>query len=406
MSAISLIVNPVTLIYRQFYQENLKKSTNIALFSIDLNSAIWYYISMGNFIDITGKRFGRLVVLNCAGSKNKKIIWHCKCDCGNEIDVIGNSLQSGNTMSCGCLHKEIAAETARKTHTKHGMIKTRLYTIWVDIKQRCRNKKQPEYRIYGGRGIDVCNEWYNSFETFRDWALNNGYQESLTIDRINNNGNYEPSNCRWATVKQQAENRRTNVFIEYNGERKTKAEWSRILSNNTSLVSNRLALGWNAQDAVSIPLTVHHHGKTNTRLHRIWAAMKARCYNKHVIGYKSNGARGVKICKEWKNDFEAFYKWAMGNGYRDDLVIFRMDNMGNYDPDNCCWIDRTTQSKRRPYTKHIEHNGESLTMAEWSKRLGGNSKLVSDRIKNGYDPIKAITEPLRINQFKYRESNG
>jgi hypothetical protein len=170
-------------------------------------------------------------------------------------------------------------------------------------------------------------------------------------------------------------------------------------------VSGRILSGWDEQKAIGIPSTTHYHGMTNTRLHRIWSGMKARCYNKNVIGYNSNGAKGIKVCEEWKNDFENFYTWATKNGYQENLVISRIDEMDDYKPDNCCWIDRATQSRKRSYTKHIEYNGENLTMAEWSKRLGGNINLVRDRIKNGYDPIKAITEPIRINQFIYRDSN-
>ena len=172
-------------------------------------------IPNGHFRDYTNEKFGRWTVQyfvkkNSYGAS----IWHCKCDCGTEKDLTVATLVSGYSKSCGCLRDE----TTSKRSTSHGMSKTRLYKEWIAMKDRCYRKSHEFYQYYGGKGIKVCDIWKNNFENFRDWALQNGYRDDLTIDRINNDEDYSPSNCRWVNLKCQANNRTNNILVFYNND--------------------------------------------------------------------------------------------------------------------------------------------------------------------------------------------
>lgn len=187
--------------------------------------------------DLSGKKFGRLTVLYRIYNHNRtKTYWLCICDCGNLREVRSDALIGGVTKSCGCLQKE----KVKQNMTKHGKHKTRLYRIFNHMKARCYNEHYKRYYDYGGRGITVCDEWRNDFMTFYNWAMNSGYNEHLTIDRINNDGNYEPSNCRWSDRKTQQRNKRTSKFITYNGERKHLMEWCEKLNLDYNVIYNRL----------------------------------------------------------------------------------------------------------------------------------------------------------------------
>ena len=202
-------------------------------------------------IDMTGKRYGMLTVIRYAGhNKNGNRVWECKCDCGTIKMIEGSPLRKGITVSCGCYHKRDITER----ETIHGMSDTRLHNIWNHMKQRCSNKNNTAYKYYGGRGITVCNEWSNDFMSFYSWAMQNGYTEELTIDRIDTNKGYDPSNCRWVSRKVQMNNRNAVHKFTINGETKSIAEWCRIYNVPHERVRRRVMNeGWDIVTALTTP---------------------------------------------------------------------------------------------------------------------------------------------------------
>ena len=235
---------------------------------------------MPKFEDLTGQRFGRLVVLGRASNKIRKngrakTMWRCKCDCGNEKVINAESLKSGATKSCGCLNAEMRSQVPITHGYTKGGHKERLYGVWRNIISRCEYPKQKVYKYYGGRGISICEEWHN-YAVFRDWAYANGYDEKAvrgdcTIDRLDNNGNYEPSNCRWVSLKTQMRNRSDNRLITYNGETKPVVDWAEQMGLSPQTVYCRLNEGWSEADAITIPLLPNnsygqHYRKERTNL--------------------------------------------------------------------------------------------------------------------------------------------
>ena len=177
--------------------------------------------------DLTGQRFGKLTVIGVDDRNTRKTYFYCQCDCGNVKSVRSDSLLCGAIRSCGCMKKEQDRINLEANHS-HKMSKTRPYEIWQGMKGRCYNPHNPRYDRYGGRGITVCDEWKEDFNAFYEWAVQNGYSDDLTIDRIDNDKGYSPDNCRWATQEEQARNRESNIKITIGNATKTLKEWCEI----------------------------------------------------------------------------------------------------------------------------------------------------------------------------------
>jgi hypothetical protein len=197
---------------------------------------------MGKTIDMVGFKTDHLVVVGYAGTKNKRAMWNCKCECGRVFATEGKHLRNGSTISCGCYKKKIMSAQGKKNIT-HNETKTRLYGIWRGIKKRCSLPSDASYKYYGAKGIAMFQEWEESYENFRSWAINNGYSDELTIDRIDNAKGYYPENCRWSDWYVQENNRTNNVRIIYKGESMTKAEVARKLGISRNLLHYRLEHG-------------------------------------------------------------------------------------------------------------------------------------------------------------------
>ena len=200
-------------------------------------------------IDMTGKKYGRLTAIKLDHKdKRNECYWLCKCDCGNTTIVSGYKLRTGHTRSCGCYREEKRGDR----HRSHGMTDTKLYTIWRNMKARCHNPKNDMYHRYGARGIKVCDEWRNSFNTFMEWANKAGYSEGLSIERVDIDKGYNPENCRWITKKEQYLNRSDSHLVTAFGKTQTIKEWADESGIAFDTIERRLnAYGWDAERAVS-----------------------------------------------------------------------------------------------------------------------------------------------------------
>ena len=256
-----------------------------------------------DYIDLTGQRFGRLTVLHrdhdIVHGKRHEVTFLCKCDCGNTKLVRSRHLRGGNVKSCGCLEKENLSKLMSDRIT-HGGSGTRLYEIWCKIKDRCTNKHSPAYARYGGRGIKLCDSW-KDFAVFQSWAMENGYNDTLTIDRIDNNKGYEPSNCRWATMTIQANNKRCNRTYIDKGIRKTIAQLSEEYGIPYQTLHARLtyykwplekAVSVSVEDSKKIPSRARYitfNGETKTLTD--WA----KSHNMSLSGLRSRLKKGWSI---------------------------------------------------------------------------------------------------------------
>lgn len=206
---------------------------------------------------LIGHRFGKLVVIEYVGKQNKgtkenRISVKCKCDCGNETIVTVKNLKNGNTQGCGCTRGLACIThgcTSKHTDDPNGK---RLFKIYRGILDRCNNPNNPNFKNYGGRGIKCCKEWTDSFISFKEWALENGYSGNLSIDRINVNGGYCPENCRWATQKEQCNNKRDNIIISFQGESHTAQEWGEIVGIKPCTIRYRIHQGYTPEQVLTI----------------------------------------------------------------------------------------------------------------------------------------------------------
>ncbi len=200
--------------------------------------------------DLIGFRSGKLTVIKkLKGNKHKEMEWLCLCDCGNEHISSSNRLTRHITTCC----KSCAMEKISHSNRTHGCEPRRLYGIYTNMKTRCYNSNYVLFSRYGGRGISICDEWLKSYESFRDWAFNNGYSERLTIERVDNDGNYCPENCKWVDRTAQANNRHTNRILTLNGESDTMANWSRRLNIPYHIIQGRLEKNWDDEKALTTP---------------------------------------------------------------------------------------------------------------------------------------------------------
>ena len=204
--------------------------------------------------DLTGQKINKLTIIKrVANSKWNETRWLCNCECGNQTILTYGKIAYGRTKSCGCYLKEATSNLNKK----HGLRNHRLYNILANMKQRCYNENSKAYKNYGGRGIKICDEWLakeDGFMNFYNWAINNGYNGDLSIDRIDNDGNYEPQNCRWVNNSIQSNNRRNNHKLTFNGDTLNISEWAEKYNLTISAIIHRLDRGWSIEKTLTTPL--------------------------------------------------------------------------------------------------------------------------------------------------------
>ena len=233
-------------------------SINLISKLLTTTTCIHYNICMKS-VDLAGQRFTRLLVLEQAPRKNGRVQWKCRCDCGKITCVDTRDLLRGTTKSCGCYNRDRIA----KLQAVHGQAHSRLYSVWKDIRRRCNNNKHKDYCRYGALGVHVCEEWNKSFIPFYEWSMSHGYDPNAeygkcTIDRMDPNGDYSPENCRWVTLREQANNRRNTLYLTYNGVTDTMSNWAKNVGAKYGVtylcLFDRIHdRGWSIEKALTTP---------------------------------------------------------------------------------------------------------------------------------------------------------
>lgn len=358
----------------------------------------------GRFQDLSGQVFGRLVVLDYSHTDaHGTTYWKCRCTCGNVVTVSRSNL-FGNTKSCGCLNKE----RTKEANTTHGGTSSRLYKVWRSMRARCYSPHHKSYPDYGGRGITVCDDWNNDFAAFREWAESTGYSDEagLTIDRIDNSKGYYPENCRWVDATTQANNRRSNHIVTYNGVSKTIAEWADFLEVSPQTLRWRLKKrNDDLEQACALPMnykkqkkakktqkpksTLNNshpiHNGVGTKLYQAWQRMKSSCSRQTDSSYKKVGALGIVVCQEWEKDFAAFRDWSEVHGYEAGLILVRVNPKEDFTPENCRWITRAEWGRLySPQGVKLTYNGRTQNLSSWANELGISVPLLQDRLKKSH----------------------
>ena len=359
----------------------------------------------GQYVDRTGERYGRLVAISCTIMKNKyggtRAVWLCRCNCGKVLEVPAINLCRSQlkSSSCGCKRLE-----GRKRERSYKFI--RLQRIHSSFIKRCQDTKDLAFNRYGGRGITVDKDWTLpdiGFYNFYLWSSSNGYDENKTLDRIDNDGPYAPWNCRWATVKEQARNKRNTVLVKYDGRSVPLTEVCEKLGISPDLVRGRLRSGWELGRAINTPSlqsgTRKH--KTYNRLRGIYNGVLQRCYRAECQAYKNYGGRGVSVCELWRKSYEDFETWALENGYSEHLTLDRIDVNGNYCPENCRWVTKSDQAKNKRGTVYVIYKGTRISALELYdlKSPPCGYKVFLSRLRKGWELDRALTQPQQGRQY-------
>lgn len=347
------------------------------------------------FKNLAGERHGRLVVVEIADDRwaSRRIHWLCRCDCGNTAVISALCLKKKScTLSCGCLLADINKKR-RKYHP--GAREMKEYKVWCEMKQRCASHNGTEYKNYGARGITVCTEWVESFEDFLQHV---GRRPSAwhSLDRIDNNGNYEPGNVRWATREVQNNNRRNCRILTCNGRTMTITQWARELGIGEGTLFLRLKRGWTTDRALQTRKVVPVRTSTiKTRRYqtsperRCWRGIIGRCHRRHFHSYDYYGGRGIQVCRRWRKSFEAFLE-DMGPRPSEAYSLDRINNDGNYSPSNCRWATRIEQASNKRNNHKLTCNGVTHTIAEWARIGNISHAAIIARLKAGWPVERAV----------------
>ena len=353
-----------------------------------------------------GTRFGRWTVIKENGrNKKHEKMYDCICDCGVARAVSSSNLRYGTSRSCGCLANELVSLRSKT----HGMSNTRLFSIWNGMKTRCYTKSDYHYRWYGARGISVCDDWRNDFQAFYDWSIQNGYEEGLSIDRIDNNGNYCPENCRWITQHEQTYNTRKNVYLTYNGETKCVSEWSDIVGISRETLYRRIKCGWSDEKVLTTPVLIP---ETQQILLEIDGRKKSIQEWSKISGVSTQNIKhrlstgldpkvavfepvGSHVVHRRSDEDVKILEYSAKYGISTDLIRLRMKNGMPIEIAGSKPVRGTDGACPFGINELLTIGSETHTLFEWAKRNGINWGTAYSRMRHGVPVEIAVSKPTK-----------